>query len=64
MSKMIAEMLSDSSDKADKNWRNIRAATVESIASDNNAAALKMIQAAALQNLGGAESHEFLEILE
>ena len=64
MSKMIAEMLSGTPDKADKNWLNIRAATVESIASDNNAAALKMIQSATLQNLGGTESDEFLQILK
>ena len=63
MSQMIAEMLSDTPVKADKNWRNIRAATVEAIASDNSAAALKMIKAATLQNVGNNESYEFLDIL-
>lgn len=64
MSQMIAEMLSNVPVKADKNWRNIRAATVEAIASDNNDSALKMIKAASLQNLGGKEGQGFLQILE
>jgi hypothetical protein len=57
-------MLSSSPTNESQNGQNIRAATVEAIASDNNDAALKLIKSASLQNIGGQESQEFLEILD
>ena len=64
MSHMVVEALSAPPADVSKNWRNIRAATIESIANDNNDAAIKLLKSATIQKLGGEQCKNFLELLD
>lgn len=64
MAYVLAEILKRQTPADNKEWRNIRSATVEAIAGDSNDAALKLIKTAVKHNLGGNESKEFLKILD